>query len=377
MESILNTLKNIRNSGDFSINPQNSNRYRIVVWENDGSQTAYYFSAPIYEQDTLKLVKPSFFSSAEGYTAKGSNSSINIDKDGVRFSSPVGMARIIHDLPNFQIENGKLIANRLKILPTINGAVFLCDVSGKKGITFRVHTDQSFLGIRSNSKYFALMHEEFRPFFLVSSIGTYNQYDQLVEPALVAYQMLDDKQYLVHIYPSNSDNDVKVMFECNMYEEKLFQDTTVESKNPDENNAFGGVGFIGNSNAFGEQWLYSRLNYNKLSELFGRIIGKAVLHIPKFNNGVPLIGVGIQQRFCSFGSNWNNKINDSYTVSETTENNGFYKISITDLLINRHTRNFNMSEGLILKTKAKESGFSAIATGDNYYAPQVLEINFR
>ena len=101
------------------------------------------------------------------------------------------------------------------------------------------------------------------------------------------------------------------------------------------------------------------------------------MHIPKFNNGVPLIGVGIQQRFCSFGSNWNNKINDSYTVSETTENNGFYKISITDLLINRHTRNFNMSEGLILKTKAKESGFSAIATGDNYYAPQVLEINFR
>ena len=34
-------------------------------------------------------------------------------------------------------------------------------------------------------------------------------------------------------------------------------------------------------------------------------------------------------------------------------------------------------EGFILKAKKKSSGFSVVATGDNYFAPQILEVNYQ
>jgi hypothetical protein len=34
-------------------------------------------------------------------------------------------------------------------------------------------------------------------------------------------------------------------------------------------------------------------------------------------------------------------------------------------------------EGFILKAKRKNSGFSVVATGDNYFFPQILEVNYR
>lgn len=44
-----------------------------------------------------------------------------------------------------------------------------------------------------------------------------------------------------------------------------------------------------------------------------------------------------------------------------------------------HMPKFNqsVSEGLIMKYKVKGSGFSVIATSDGYFAPQILEINYR
>ena len=35
------------------------------------------------------------------------------------------------------------------------------------------------------------------------------------------------------------------------------------------------------------------------------------------------------------------------------------------------------SEGWVVRTKVKGSGFAAVATGDSYYAPQILELNFQ
>ena len=59
-----------------------------------------------------------------------------------------------------------------------------------------------------------------------------------------------------------------------MYERKLFLDTTVESKNIDVNNAFGSIAFIGNTDIFGEQWLYSRpVSYTHLDVYKRQVLG--------------------------------------------------------------------------------------------------------
>ena len=46
--SVLDAVRELRGETDLAINKANTNRYRIVLHEQDGTQTAYYFSAPIY-----------------------------------------------------------------------------------------------------------------------------------------------------------------------------------------------------------------------------------------------------------------------------------------------------------------------------------------
>ena len=169
-----------------------------------------------------------------------------------------------------------------------------------------------------------------------------------------------------------------ILLEANLYENKLFQDTTVESMNPSMNNAFGSVGFMGNSSTYGEQWLYSRLDYSLMPEIMDKRIQKAVLHMPKFNQSkVEFSAYKVATRFCSFGSNWDNKIAGDVPISDSSCNSGYQSLDFTSLLVDQQTKTITKSEGLILKPKIKGAGFSVIATGDSYLAPQIMEINFR
>ena len=167
------------------------------------------------------------------------------------------------------------------------------------------------------------------------------------------------------------------MLEANLYDHKLFQDTTVESNNPKSNNAFGGIGYIGSSQTYGEQWLYSRSDFTKLTELNDKKILQAILHIPKWNkSAVELSTSLVSARFCSFGSNWNNKISEKsmFTASQITDH--YINIDLTSILADKYGQ-LTANEGFILKEKKKGSGFSVISTGDNYLKPQILEINYK
>ena len=55
---------------------------------------------------------------------------------------------------------------------------------------------------------------------------------------------------------------------------------------------------------------------------------------------------------------------------------GYHKIDIVSL-ITQNQRLLTTSEGWIIKSAVKNSGFSAISTGDSFYAPQILEVTFR
>ena len=199
----------------------------------------------------------------------------------------------------------------------------------------------------------------------------------MIAPAKIEYQKLTDKRYRIAV-SATSPLAKYVIFEANLYENKLFQDTTVESMNPSTNNAFGGVGFIGNTSLCGEQWLYSRLDYSRIPEIMDKRIQKAVLHIPKFNqSNVELSAYKVSARFCSFGSNWNNKIPGQTPVSDSSSKSGYQSLDITPLLVDPRTGTITQSEGLILKPKIKGGGFSVIATGDSCFAPQIMEVNFK
>ena len=376
MQSVLNEILRLRNQRQIFIDYQNRNRYRLIAQENDGSKTAYCFSTPIYNVKSRKMIDLYFASKDGALCTIGSNATITVS-DKVQIENAEG--KCIISLPQKPTQNlGKeILCGTDVIYPTTNGIAMKANVRDTGKVSFVIKADQPFMNIRSNDKYFALMREKFRPFISFSCIGTMDAVGQLIGPAQMHYQKYTDREYELTI-SATSPFGASVLFEGNLYENKLFQDTTVESLNPKTNNAFGSVAFIGSTALFGEQWLYARPDYSKIPELMDKRINKAVLHIPKFNNNnAELCAFRVKARFCSFGSNWDNKIQSGAQISNSVEANGYQSIDLTPLIVDPRTRTITRTEGLILKPVAKNSGFTAIATGDSCYAPQILEINYR
>lgn len=376
MQSVLGEISKLRRGSPIIIDYHNSNRYRLVVQESNGTKTAYYFSTPIYSRRTRKMIDVKFQSNGDAIFSTGSNTNITVSRN-VLIENAEGSCYIELSQNCNLISSQKVRCGSMVLIPTTNGVAFKCALKTNEKATFTIEVGQPFLNVRANDRCFALMKERFRPFVVFSCIGTVDTSGNVIAPAKIEYQKLTDRHYRIAIF-STSPLAQSVLFEANLYENKLFQDTTVESMNPSTNNAFGSVGFIGNSSAYGEQWLYTRLDYSRIPEIMDKRIQKAVLHMPKLNQSkVEFSAYKVSARFCSFGSNWDNKIPGETPVSDSSSQNGYQSLDFTSLLIDGRTKTITKSEGLILKPKVKGSGFSVIATGDSYLAPQIMEINFR
>ena len=375
MISILNEILKLRNNEPIDIDYSNTNRYRVVANEPDGSKTGYYFNTPIYNIKTRKSLDMKFHTHGSTIYSVGSNTQSSITNnirmdgtDGFAIISIEGQAQLVSDR---EISCGKEL-----ISPTTNGVAIKSSYQNGKAYTFSIEVSNPYLETRANDKCFALMSEMFRPFLSISCIGTINDAGRVIAPALIRYQKISDRKYTVSVSPCSVVGQA-VLIEANLYDPKLFQDTTVESKNPTVNNAFGGIGFIGTTNEFGEQWLYSKMDYSKIDELNGAIILKAMLHIPKLNSdAVALKASQVSARFCSFGSNWDNKKAETTVFADSHISEDYFDLDLTSLISDKHGR-LRYTDGFILKSKSKDIGFSVIATGDNYFTPQILEIKYR
>lgn len=374
MISILGEISKLRKDADIVIDYKNINRYRVVIIENNGSRTSYYFAVPMYNVETRKTIDMKFLGQRETFYYTGSNANIIIGKD-IKMENNAGTCKISLAAAGARISDNAISCADEIIFPTTNGVAIKSSLKRKKTYSFCVEVSKPFLKVRANDKYFALMNERFTPFFYISCIGTLDATENIISPAKLNYQKITDRKYVINITPS-SDFGKFVLIESNLYEPKLFQDTTVESKSPKNNNVFGGIGFIGTTKEFGEQWLYTRPDFSKMTELNDKKIIQAILHIPKLNNStIPLTASKISARFCSFGSQWNNKIPEASTLGDSEITEQYINLNITSIFTDKYGR-FSKSEGIILKSKIKGSGFSVISTGDNNLNPQILEINY-
>ena len=368
-KDILTEIKYLRNMQNFLIDSHNSNRYRIIVKEPVG-YTAYCFSAPIYNIHTRKLVHPYFERTHTNYSFVGSNGTVFVKDNECIFQNQDGRAIITF---NEQIvtENEHIIQSNVSVSPTLNGLLFTVNSNNLK---FILKSEAKQDGIRYSSNSFSLMKEVFKPFISVSALYASDDKESL-SPVEISYKHLSDQSYEVCLF-HGIQNGI-FTFEINLYEPKLFQDTTVESIHPDSNNAYGSIGFIGKTTQFGEQWLYSRPDFSKIPDLLSEQIDHAFLHIPLFSNNSNNIDVFIpEKRFCSFGSTWNTKVNAATKFKSVNSNNRYLTIDATPLFTNRTDRTLVYNDGLILR-KQKDSTFTAISTGDCYFAPQILEIKFK
>ena len=372
---ILESIKELRKERALFVDLKNKNRYKVVAEEEDGSKTAYCFAVPVYDRSG-RLLDLEFHRNATGYRAEGSNSTVCVS-DEFLLENSEGTCRII-PREAFRIRfAGKYVlhGNDCDVSPTTNGLVF--KVRCENGACrFGLTVDGDSWEARGNNKCFSLMRETNCPGVTVSCIGSADENGWIVAPAILESNQEEPGTFVLSIIPQ-SPYAKFVVFEINLYEQKLFQDTTVESQNADSNNVYGGTAFLGETTAFGEQWLYSRPDVSKLADLAGRGISKAVLHMNQFNKGADLCAFRVERRFCSFGSTWNNKIGVGSKFTESRMGGIRQSLDLTDLVVNRRTGRLSQPDGFLVKAKTKGSGFSVVSTGDSFYAPQILELQYK
>lgn len=243
MKSILNEISVLRGAKPLTLDTTNKNRYRVEAIENDGSQTSYFFTTPIYNEETRKGVDMNFHAYNDSFVCLGSNAKITANKS-LRMENQAGCCEIVlPDRPTMNAE-GSLFCEGLTLSPTTNGIAIKSDFKKQKELILILEVDNPSLGIRANGRYFALMREKFRPFLIASCIGTTDEGGAIIAPAALNYQKISETRFLLSVLPTTLDG-VSVQLEINLYEPKLFQDTTVESNSPNTNNVFGTIGFLG------------------------------------------------------------------------------------------------------------------------------------
>ena len=144
------------------------------------------------------------------------------------------------------------------------------------------------------------------------------------------------------------------------------------------NNAFGSTSFLGHSDTFGEQWLFTRINLPLISDLYDKYIDSMILNLPLLSKSTnTLVTHKLESRFCSFNSTWNKKLNsrDEKYIDSKIED-GYHKIDLTDAFIKNTILSSNPAS-LIIKSKYKEKSFTVIPTGDSFLNPQILEVKYR
>lgn len=368
MYSVISEINKLRDGKKLNIDYQNSNRYRVVAVEENGIKTSYCFGVPIYNKETGKLIDLRFQKDNDTLWMQGSDMKALL-KDDIVLVNREGSVTL-------HAEN-IIPGENCDVLPTTNGIALRVPYTRGKAHTMTMTVEPPFLSVRGNNKCFSLMKEEFRPFVTVSCIGTLDAKGKISAPCSITYQRTDDKTFTFTVDPQGSEAE-SVFYELNLYEPKLFRDTTVESMYPTENNAFGSVAFLGSTNAYGEQWLYSAIDISKISELLDRRLLRALWHVPQYtDNNITLSAFGVSSRFCSFGSTWQNKIQETERITGSVIQKGYQTLDITSIITDRDTPYLTQSEGLILRARREDRGFLTVATGDSCLMPQILEISFR
>jgi len=369
MISILNEIRKIRNDDKLDIDLSNSNRYCVVIKEKNGTKTVYCFNTAIYSLKNGRLVLPIFRKIPKGYYYNGSNAKVYISGNLIRLTNAECSFEICFDDLDFYLDQDGFITNgNIIVIPSLNGVKIIS--KRKSNVKFKVQKNSNN-ELRTNGKYLAFTTDKFKPLVSISALYSQNSVNGECFPVYVDYQE-NDREYLITIH-SNNDN---VSFEVNMYEEKLFHDTTIESLHPDENNVLGGISFLGNTKEFGEQRLYVRYNLKLISELLDTVITSVKHYIPLLNQTNNVMSIfKADRRFCSFESTWNSKIQASEMIGETELKHNYHVLDITKTVVDETYKNLILDTTGILFV-SKNGDTHVLATGDNYSNPQILEINY-
>lgn len=364
-------LHSMTKNNRLILNNKHSNRYLIQCISKDGGE-AVCFSTPIYQKNSKNLIIREFTQEKGYYRFIGSNcevrvtgSQITMFQQGkkVSFHFPITI--------DWKIHRGLLRSPNCVLIPTYNGVA----VGGNlELLCFDVLIDFFYQNIRRNRTCLCFMEDKYSPIFVVSSHYTLDDQKNKI-PLSIRYVDNSNKcgvlsfETPIHSYAYG-------VLELNFYEPKLLQDTPVSSRYPDENNAFGAIAYVGESDYYGSQWLYFRLDLSKMLEMKSVNIKEIKLYVPSWNDmNVSLQLCDLSNRFCSFGGAWNNKVEPRATSKEITKEENFLCFDLTEAYTCRGKLVQSAGTVLLFHTCEKQK-YQILSTGDCCIMPPFLWIKF-
>ncbi len=374
MDSPINEIKRIRNDLESVLCPSKFlNRYMLEIDNKDLTTTCYVFSVPIFNVSDGKLVNLNFSQENGCLHHTGSNAEITVRNNVVCLKNNCGIVHV--EISKNEDETALIGGTMVSMAPTLNGVKIKKNLQREKYIKLNVDINETPYGVKYNEKYFSFMSGDITPIFTVSVIGDRHIEDFTPGAAVLNTKAVDERHYEIYIACSDKLETVEV--ECNMYEQKLMLDTTVENRRPDENNLYGASALIGSGEEYGEQWLFSKIDYGIIRDILLKRIKSVRLLIPRLNKKVTTVtAYNLMRRFCSVGTTWNNNDSRSTGASKVIFTDDYYIADITGFAVDSETQNFVELLGFVLKPKSGENSYSLISTGDCYDQPQILEITY-
>jgi len=368
-ETVYEILHKLRGGESFEALADDVNRHKLIVNENGGC-TAYYFSVPIKNTDNDDNV--AVFRDKDGTPfMSGTSCNVRIGKAIVFEGINTQIGVTIPGTDKWCLVGQDVICGNTRISPTLNGVALRRPISRGETFDVIISTEDSSAELRCNSKYFAFMKQHFVPSFVVSPIGVRNG-EKVGSLLLSARPGKVAGEYRLTF--TSPDTYGEMYAEFNMHEQKLIQDTTVESARPDENNAYGTTAFIGHSEMFGAQQLYLEFNYPMIGDFGREHISSIKLYLPVLGGDMPpLEALHMDNRFCSFGSVWNKRIKPSDKHLPVTYYGGFCCVDLTEVMTDGACK-LKFSNGFHLRARKESNGYCALATGDSHLFPPVLEV---
>ena len=348
-----------------------SNRYCIRLNTPAGKE-AYYFGSPIYNESSRKLVRRLFAETNGCYRFIGSRAVIRVFSTHIEMIDHTKETRIRFVKPQvFRLKEGKLVSDYLSVQPTLNGV----QISGVLDfLKIEISLNFDYQTIRRSHNCICLMENKFKPILVFSAL--YSAKSDDIQPLMIRYTEQSRQQGFISVQAEDPLCRYGSM-EINFYERKLLQDTPVSANRPGENNAFGPIAFIGKSRCYETQWLYCRIDTEKIQELSRDVIGQIKLYFPRIRaSAIVLEAYRLSNRFCSFGSNWNNKIPKSDEREKVSIRNDYVCVDLTNQYAQRGQLNEAFGFVMIPKTDGMNR-YQVISTGDCYTSPPILYISYK
>ena len=353
MEDIKKEFVRFTKNREEDILMNDNNPYRILRKTNR-DLSVYYCSLPIFIHG--HLLNPLWVKSGDCYIYEGINARICVAGERVIMENENGKAEVSFD-------------GEVELQPTYNGIVAESSENNVK-VFIRADADRC---VRENGSFWALMKSEYQPFFVLS--GLFGRVKGGLCPLKMKAKREKDE---FEVTIEGGTDTEKLLFEMNLHVPKLIFDTTVESKNPAKNNVFGSVAFLGRTEEYGEQWLYSRIDSMRMSDLSGYRVESAKLYLPRLDNGVSgkLEAYKLGSVWCSFGISWDTKVAFSEKMKGVKSWGSYEEIEISDIVRDMLRVKEARNPGFVIKSR-EGSNCIAVATGDSYYRPQILKIQLK